>query len=44
MRSSKTCYLPVRLYPWQDLLLEANDIAHTTYRSVYDCLYLVLAQ
>lgn len=37
-------YLPVQLYPWQDLLLEASDIAHATYRSVYDCLYLVLAR
>lgn len=44
MKPSKTCYLPLQLYPWQDLLLEASDIAHTTYRSVYDCLYLVLVR
>lgn len=37
-------YLPVQLYPWQDLLMEASDIAHATYRSVYDCLYLALAR
>ena len=36
--------MPVQMYPWQDLLLEAGQVAHETYRSVYDCLYLVLAR
>jgi predicted nucleic acid-binding protein len=36
--------LPVQMHPWQNLLLEASQIAHQTYRSVYDCLYLVLAK
>lgn len=36
-------YTPVQLYPWQDVLEEATEIAHATYRSVYDCLYLALA-
>lgn len=36
--------MPVQLYPWQDLLIEAGQVAHETYRSVYDCLYLVLAR
>jgi len=36
--------MPVLKYPWQDLLLEAGQLAHETYRSVYDCLYLVLAK
>ncbi len=36
--------MPVQMYPWQDLLLEAGQLAHETYRSVYDCLYLVLAK
>ncbi len=35
--------MPVQMYPWQALLLEAGQVAHETYRSVYDCLYLVLA-
>lgn len=36
--------MPVQMYPWQDLLLQAGQVAHETYRSVYDCLYLVLAK
>ena len=36
--------MPVQMYPWQDLLLAAGQVAHETYRSVYDCLYLVLAK
>ena len=36
--------IPVQMYPWQDLLLEAGQVAHETYRSIYDCLYLVLAK
>lgn len=36
--------MPVQMYPWQDLLLEAGKLAHETYRSVYDCLDLVLAK
>ncbi len=36
--------MPVQIHPWQDLLLEAGQVAHQTYRSVYDCLYLVLAK
>lgn len=32
--------MPVQMHPWQDLLLEAGQVAHQTYRSVYDCLYL----
>ena len=36
--------LPVQMHPWQNLLLEASQIAHQTFRSVYDCLYLVLAK
>jgi predicted nucleic acid-binding protein len=36
--------MPVQMYPWQDLLLEAGQLAHETYQSVYDCLYLVLAK
>ncbi len=36
--------VPVQVYPWQDLLIEAGRVAHETYRSVYDCLYLVLAK
>ncbi len=36
--------MPVQTYSWQDLLLEAGQVAHATYRSVYDCLYLVLAK
>lgn len=36
--------IPVQMHPWQDLLLEAGQVAHETYRSVYDCLYLVLAR
>ena len=35
--------MPVQMHPWQDLLLDAGQVAHETYRSVYDCLYLVLA-
>lgn len=35
--------MPVQIHPWQNLLLEAGQVAHETYRSVYDCLYLVLA-
>ena len=37
-------YAPLELYPWQDLLEAATVTAHETYRSVYDCIYLVLAQ
>ncbi len=37
-------HMPVQMHPWQDLLLEAGQVAHETYRSVYDCLYLVLAK
>jgi len=37
-------HMPVQIHPWQDLLLEAGQVAHETYRSVYDCLYLVLAK
>lgn len=36
--------MPVQMHPWQDLLLEAGQVAHETCRSVYDCLYLVLAK
>ncbi len=36
--------MPVQVYPWQELLIEAGRVAHETYRSVYDCLYLVLAK
>lgn len=36
--------MPVQMHAWQDLLLEAGQVAHQTYRSVYDCLYLVLAK
>lgn len=36
--------MPVQMHSWQDLLLEAGQVAHETYRSVYDCLYLVLAK
>ena len=36
--------MPVQMHPWQDLLLDAGQVAHETYRSVYDCLYLVLAK
>jgi predicted nucleic acid-binding protein len=36
--------MPVQMYSWQDLFLEAGQLAHETYRSVYDCLYLVLAK
>ncbi|HHJ19880.1 MAG TPA: PIN domain-containing protein [Gammaproteobacteria bacterium] len=36
--------MPVQMHPWQDLLLAAGQVAHETYRSVYDCLYLVLAK
>ncbi len=36
--------MPVQMYSWQDLLLEAGQVAHATCRSVYDCLYLVLAK
>ncbi len=36
--------MPVQMHPWQDLLLEAGQVAHQTYRGVYDCLYLVLAK
>ena len=31
--------VPVQMYPWQDLLLEAGRLTHETYRSVYNCLY-----
>ena len=37
-------HMPVQMHPWQDLLLEAGQVAHETYRSVYDCLYLVLSK
>lgn len=37
-------HMPVQMHPWQDLLLDAGQVAHETYRSVYDCLYLVLAK
>lgn len=37
-------HLPLGLYPWQELLEAATVAAHDTYRSVYDCIYLVLAQ
>ncbi len=37
-------YMPVQMHSWQDLLLDAGQVAHETYRSVYDCLYLVLAK
>ena len=36
--------MPVQMHPWQDLLLDAGQVAHETYRSVYDCVYLVLAK
>jgi predicted nucleic acid-binding protein len=36
--------MPVEMHPWQALLLEAGQVAHQTYRSIYDCLYLVLAK
>ena len=36
--------MPVQMHSWQNLLLDAGQIAHETYRSVYDCLYLVLAK
>ncbi|HFC29705.1 MAG TPA: PIN domain-containing protein [Oceanospirillales bacterium] len=36
--------MPVQMYSWQDLLLKAGQVAHATCRSVYDCLYLVLAK
>ncbi|MEZ5536699.1 MAG: type II toxin-antitoxin system VapC family toxin [Thiolinea sp.] len=35
---------PIAFYPWQDLLQQAGVVAHETYRSIYDCIYLVLAQ
>ncbi len=35
--------LPLQLHAWQDLLGPAFDLALETKRSVYDCLYLVLA-
>nr|CAA6827285.1 MAG: Ribonuclease VapC [uncultured Thiotrichaceae bacterium] len=35
---------PLDFYPWQELLESATLVAHETYRSVYDCIYLVLAQ
>lgn len=37
-------HMPVQMHSWQDLLLDAGQVAHKTYRSVYDCLYLVLAK
>ena len=37
-------HMPVQMHPWQDLLLEAGQVAYETYRSFYDCLYLVLAK
>lgn len=37
-------HAPLGLYPWQSLLQPAVIVAHETYRSVYDCIYLVLAQ
>ena len=37
-------HAPLGLYSWQDLLEAATVVAHETYRSVYDCIYLVLAQ
>lgn len=37
-------HMPVQMHSWQDLLLDAGQVAHETYRSVYDCLYLVLAK
>lgn len=36
--------VPITFTPWQDLLVESAEVAHGTYRSLYDCLYLVLAQ
>ncbi|MEE9493324.1 MAG: type II toxin-antitoxin system VapC family toxin [Gammaproteobacteria bacterium] len=36
--------MPVQMHPWQELLLDAGQVAHETYRGVYDCLYLVLAK
>jgi predicted nucleic acid-binding protein len=36
--------MPVQMHSWQGLLLDAGQVAHETYRSVYDCLYLVLAK
>lgn len=35
---------PLGWCPWQDLMVAATEIAHETYHSVYDCIYLVLAQ
>lgn len=36
--------MPVQLHSWQSLWLEAAEVAQVTYRSIYDCLYLVLAK
>ena len=36
--------MPVQLYSWQNLMVDAISVAHLTYRSIYDCLYLVLAK
>jgi predicted nucleic acid-binding protein len=36
--------MPVQTYSWQNLFLEAGQVAYATCRSVYDCLYLVLAK
>lgn len=36
--------VPIQLVPWQNLLQAATLTAHATYRSVYDCLYMVLAR
>lgn len=35
---------PIHFSAWQDLMLEATQISHQTFRSLYDCLYLVLAR
>lgn len=36
--------MPMQFHPWQALLIDSGQVAHQTYRSVYDCLYLVLAK
>ena len=36
--------MPMQFHPWQKLLIDAGQVAHQTYRSVYDCLYLVLSK
>lgn len=35
---------PIQFSEWQDLMLEATQVSHQTFRSLYDCLYLVLAR